>query len=182
VTPPPSSPTEALPAVSEVVAEFRRTLEDDDRPRPDGVLGVLVALHRTNAAQWRLEDEVRVPGADDATIAAAKRAIDRMNSLRHLHVEAVDGAIGALLAQVPDAPPSTESPGMAFDRLSVLTIRMHHTQLAARADRSGEYEGRLPHLAHQLETLQTALSVLLEEIASGTRQFLAYQSLKLYGS
>ena len=173
-----------LPRVSDVVATFRQVLHDDSQAQADGLLGLLVALHRINAAQWELEDEVRAPGASDATVAAAKRGIDRLNSLRHHHVEKVDAAISDVIAPAPDAPPSTESPGMAFDRLSVLVIRIHFTELASRLAAPGDtgYERRLPSISSQLTSLESALEVFLDDLVVGTRRFQPYQSLKLYGS
>ncbi len=177
-------PRGPLPRVADVVAELRRVLDEDGRAEPGGVLGLLVALHRTNAAQWALEDDVRAPAANDTVIATAKRAIDRLNADRHRHVEEVDRAIDHVLTQAVAAPPTTESPAMAFDRLSVLVIRIHHTERAARSAHpgDGDYGRRLPHLHAQLATLEAAIEVLLDDVVSGTRRFEPYKSLKLYGS
>ena len=120
--------------------------------------------------------------SDDAAIASAKREIDRLNARRHELVEGIDAAIDAGLPQTPTAPPSTESPGMAFDRLSVLVLRIHHTEAAASA--GGEPAGlaaRLPILRTQLAVLEEAIGALLDEVRAGTRRFLPHQSLKLYG-
>jgi hypothetical protein len=147
-------------------------------------MSLLVELHRNNLAQWSLEDVVRSPGAADAIVAGAKRGIDALNAKRHQLVEEVDATIGNAIAQEPSAPASTESPGMVFDRLSVLVIRIHHTELAARSEGSDSpaFASRLPALNEQLGVLQEALGVLLKEVCQGKRQFLPYRSLKLYGS
>jgi Protein of unknown function (DUF4254) len=115
-------------------------------------------------------------------VANAKREIDALNARRHHLVEAIDAAIDEALPQVPSATPSTESPGMVFDRLSVLVIRIYHTEVVAVADRSGanQYMTRLPVLHDQLAMLEEALAALLEEIRAGTKRFVPYQSLKLY--
>ncbi len=92
------------------------------------MLGLLLDLHRNNLDQWRCEDTTRGVDADDATVAAAKRDIDAHNATRHGLVEAIDAALADAVEQDPSATPATESPAMVFDRLSVLTIRLHFTE------------------------------------------------------
>ncbi len=174
-------PASELPPVAAVVAEFRASMVEADPRRPTGLLGVLHDLHQTNLEQWGWEDHVRSCDGDDSAIAAAKQAIDRLNARRHQLVEATDALIDAAVAQPPTATPSTESPGMAFDRLSVLVIRIHHTEAAAAPghDAAG-LRARLPILETQLAVLKEALEALLRDIRAGTRRFLPHQSLKLY--
>ena len=106
-------------------------------PIPTGLMQLLLELLRSNLAQWELEDVTRTPGADDATVARAKRSIDRLNLERHRLAERVDAAIDAALVQSATATLSTESPAMAFDRLSVLAIRLDRTRRAARMAGNG---------------------------------------------
>ena len=77
----------------------------------------------------------------------------------------------------------TESPGMAIDRLSVLVIRLASTEARAASGTTdaGLYAERLPRLRSQLEALEEAIDNLLDDLAKGTRRFLAHESLKLYG-
>lgn len=174
--------SENLVSVRAVVAEFRRALDERDDRHSDPLLRLLLDLHGTNLAQWKLEDEVRRPGLDDTAIAGAKSGIDRLNTKRHRLVEAIDAAIDHAVTQTPTATPSTESPAIVFDRLSVLVIRIHHTELAAASDRSAPnlYAERLPILYEQLAVLEQALGAFLAEVHAGTRRFLPYQHLKLY--
>jgi len=70
---------------------------------------------------------------------------------------------------------------MAFDRLSVLIIRIHHTEEAAVEGReAAALQPRLPVLHLQLAVLEEALGALLVEVGEGTRRFLPHQSFKLY--
>ena len=170
-----------VPPASEVVTRFRRSLEaqaspDDRHPsdgrraseRPDSskLMQLLVELLHSNLEQWELEDLTRTPGADDATIARAKRSIDRLNLERHRLAERVDAAIDAALVQSATATPSTESPAMAFDRLSVLAIRLDRTQRAARTagKGGGDFGRRLLRLRGQLEELAEAIDALLDDV------------------
>jgi len=176
--------TSDLPSTSEVVAHFERTLRVDGPPPPGDVLRLLTALHRNNLDQWRKEDLTRAPAADDTTVAAAKRDIDALNATRHELVEAIDAALAGGLEQDRSATPATESPAMVFDRLSVLTIRIHFTEGAAReSSADGErYRARLPLLRDQLDVVVQALDGLFDDIRAGRKRYVPYQSLKLYGS
>jgi thioredoxin reductase (NADPH) len=186
-----------VPPASEVVTSFRRWLEaqappDDrrssvgrkgsDRSGPDGLMQLLLELLRSNLEQWVLEDVTRTSGVDDATVARAKRSIDRLNLGRHRLAERVDAVIDAALVQSATATPSTESPAMAFDRLSVLAVRLDRTRRAAgmAGNGGGDFGSRLPRLSGQLDELSAAIDALLDDVRAGRRRFVPYQHLKLY--
>jgi hypothetical protein len=177
----PTPDDDAL-CIDDVVAEYQRVLREEAPPRTGRLVELLVELHATNLSQWGCEDRVRAPGVDIATIAQAKETIDRLNAQRHRLVEQIDVAIDGTMAQVPSATPATESPAMVFDRLSVLVIRIHHTELAVGSDgsRAESYAPRLPVLYGQLAVLTEALDALLADVREGRRRFVPYQSLKLY--
>lgn len=174
--------TAGIVPTSAVIELFRHELDGSGDQPDDPLLRLLLDLHRNNIAQWGFEDETRRPGAAPASIADAKREIDRLNAKRHGFVEAVDATIDAAIAQTPTATPATESPGMVYDRLSVLVLRLHHTELAVRAEQSSgsQYAQRLPVLDEQLVVLEEALDALLADVRAGTRRFVPYQHLKLY--
>jgi Protein of unknown function (DUF4254) len=175
---------EDLPPTAEVVAELQRAVRDPERRSDPGLLGLLVDLLRSNLEQWNLESRSRGAGVDDAAVALTKRAIDYLNGRRHQLVEAIDAMFDRALAQTATAPLATESPGMAFDRLSVLVIRVHRTELAAGegAPDAGVYAARLPVLHRQLADLEQAIDGLVDDVRAGRRRFALYQSLKLYGN
>jgi hypothetical protein len=178
-----AAPLANVPEIAAVIAEFRRACFEPARPPQRGVLGLLLELHHNNVAQWSSEDAARLDGADDRAVAAAKRDIDALNTKRHELVEAIDAALAAGIDQVSTAPPTTESPAMVFDRLSVLVIRIVSTEGAARSPRADHdlYAVRLPVLYDQLALLQDALEALFDDVRTGRKRFVPYQSLKLYG-
>ncbi|HXR21268.1 MAG TPA: DUF4254 domain-containing protein [Acidimicrobiales bacterium] len=187
-----------MPPASEVATHFGRwlgaqpppegRLSSDgpggpDRSGPDGPMPLLFELLRSNLEQWELEDVTRAPGADDATVAQAKHSIDRLNLERHRLTERVDAAIGAALVQSATAALATESPAMAFDRLTVMAIRLDRTQRAAQlsGNRTGDFDLRLMRLSSQLHELTEAIDTLLDDVRAGRRRFVPYEHLKLYG-
>ncbi len=178
-----AAPPKNLPSIAGVVAEFRQALCEPARPASSGVLGLLLELHQNNVVQWNCEDIARRDNADDRAVAAAKRDIDALNTRRHELVEAIDAALAAGIVQAMAASPTTESPAMAFDRLSVLVIRIFFTETAARSQRADSdlYAARLPILHQQLALLHEALEALFDDVRTGGRRFVPYQSLKLYG-
>ncbi len=176
----------SLPSAATILDALRRPPEPDNGNRqghePVEIMGPILALHRSNAEQWDREDDART-GQGDAVVAQAKRDIDLLNSARHAFIEAIDRAIGLAITGRDGAPLVTESPGMAIDRLSVLVIRLASTEAraASGAADSGLYSERLPRLRSQLDALEEAIVTLLDDLATGTRRFVAYESLKLYG-
>jgi hypothetical protein len=183
LSPGASASDDALPISERVVAELRRALHDPQHRSTRPLIARLVDLLRSNLEQWTLEDEARGPGADDAAVADVKRAIDELNAGRHHIVEEIDAAIDRAVTQTASAPLATETPAMAFDRLSVLLIRIHHAERAA-ADGASDadlYAARLPVLHRQLADLQEAIDALIGDVRDGTRRFVPYQSLKMYG-
>jgi len=173
---------EDVPASSEIVTVFDEALRGNRTVPPGVLMSLLLDLLESNLRQWRLEDVSRERDASDASVAAAKRSIDVLNLARHRLVQDIDAAVVAAIPTVPTAPLATESPGMAFDRLSVMVIRLHRTEAAAASDSidAGTFASRLPGLRRQLAALCSAIDTLLEELGAGRRRFVLYQHLKLY--
>jgi hypothetical protein len=173
--------SDGVPRVADVGAAFARFLADAEERPHDGVLSVLLDLHSNNLTQWNREDAARRPDIDAAALAAAKRDIDRLNAVRHRLMETIDAAIDAAIRQNPLAPLCTDTPAMAYDRLSVLIIRIHFTdRAAAEYPGAAEYAARLPALHRQRDVLEEALHQLFDELQAGRRRFVPYESLKLY--
>ena len=70
---------------------------------------------------------------------------------------------------------------MAFDRMSVLAIRLDRTRRARMAGNGDDDFGRrLLRLSGQLDELAVAIDALLEDVRAGRRRFVPYEHLKLY--
>lgn len=153
--------------------------------RPADLAGVLDWMRCLNFCLWHIEDEARRTDVSDAYVATTKRWIDPHNQARNDSMEAIDGLLAPLFPMPPDAPLHTETPGVAFDRLSVLALKIHHTRIEAeRADANDAYRARmrerLARLEAQGEDLRSALRSLLADLAAGRRAFRMYRQFKLY--
>jgi hypothetical protein len=166
------------PTAGELVSDMERTIEGDTCLHPVTWVILVTELVQSNVAQWELEDGTRDPSASDEVVANAKREIDRLNIGRHRLVAQIDAQFAAGLEQSADAPLATESPGMVLDRLSVLIIRRARTKSVAASQ--PDYSERLPELEARIEALSSAFDSLVEDLQTGTRQFVPYEHFKLY--
>ena len=165
----------------------------------DSVEGLVARQHLANFELWHEEDRARDPRATDAEIARVKRAIDAANQRRHDLTEALDLLlldIASREAALPedarpshgkaeDVPLHSETPGMMADRLSILALKIFHTQEEmARADAPAGHQernaGRLLVLEEQRRDLAGCLERLWDDVLAGKRRFKLYRQLKMY--
>jgi hypothetical protein len=153
-----------------------------------GLEALVIEQHRQNFALWHEEDRARDPNASPDQIAQTKRAIDALNQVRNDLVESIDRELLQKLdaAEVKSGGElHSETPGMIIDRLSILSLKIFHTQeqveredvQSAHIERNRE---RLDVLVRQREDLAGCLTALWKDIQAGKRQFKLYRQLKMY--
>ncbi len=157
---------------------------------PGNAFAALVAQqHLANFELWHTEDAARTPGATDADLARVKRRIDETNQRRNDLSEQIDRFLLNYLAPLalpdPHAELHSESPGLMIDRLSILALKIFHTQEEAGRDDapSGHAERnqqRLVVLLEQRTDLDNCLSRLWSQTLAGSRRFKLYRQLKMY--
>ncbi|MFF2045543.1 DUF4254 domain-containing protein [Kitasatospora sp. NPDC058170] len=150
-----------------------------------------VALnHWHNHRIWALEDQARRVDCDDSTIADVKRCIDRENQLRNDEIERIDDEIQRRILALPvSARPGAESfsetPGSILDRLSILSLRLHHMGAqATRHTAGGEHRERCRQkteaLHAQSDHLVQCLTTLVLRLGSGQARLYAMPHFKMY--
>jgi hypothetical protein len=153
-----------------------------------GAWAAIEANHRANVLLWDAEDQARRTDVPDATIAAVKRAIDRHNQRRNDAVESIDETLLARLADVvprADAWHHSETAGAMIDRLSILSLKIHHMGLAAarpdlRAQDRAERLARAATLTRQREDLARCYDTLLTRAERGEAFWRIYRQHKMY--
>lgn len=141
-----------------------------------------------DTVQWHYEDLIRDPDIEPNAALALKRKIDASNQNRTDLVEYLDAYFLELYKSVvidENASINTESPAWAFDRLSILALKIFHMQEeASREDASEEHlkacKQKLDILLEQKEDLSTAIEQLLNDISQGKKYMKVYKQMKMY--
>ena len=148
----------------------------------------LYAKNMVDAVQWHLEDIIRDPEIDPVAALALKRRIDASNQVRTDMVEELDTYFREKYADVEvcaDATINTESPAWALDRLSILALKIYHTEVEtkrtdATADHIQKCGNKLAVLLEQRKDLKVAIGQLLDDIAAGRKYMKVYRQMKMY--
>jgi hypothetical protein len=155
----------------------------------DDIDHLLERQHLANFFLWHEEDKARAPHASPDDIAAVKRNIDRLNQQRHDATEMLDSRLLEELAHDklpnPNAELNSETPGMMTDRLSILALKIFHTQEeiarpGAPAGHAQRNYGRMAVLKAQRHDLEACLDRLWKQVRRGERRFQLYRQLKMY--
>lgn len=141
-----------------------------------------------DTVQWHFEDIIRDPNIDPVAALLLKRRIDASNQERTDMVEYIDSYYLQKYSDVKvknDAKINSESPAWAFDRLSILALKIYHmNEEATRAEASVEHrdkcQAKLNVLLEQRTDLSTAIDDLLSDIASGDKFMKVYKQMKMY--
>ncbi len=141
-----------------------------------------------DTVQWHFEDIIRDPNIDPVAALILKRRIDASNQERTDMVEYIDGYFLQKNAHVTvkdNAKINSESPAWAFDRLSILALKIYHmNEEATRAEASQEHrdkcQAKLNILLEQRTDLSTAIEELLIDIENGDKFMKVYKQMKMY--
>ncbi len=141
-----------------------------------------------DTVQWHFEDIIRDPNIDPVAALTLKRRIDASNQERTDMVEYIDGYFLQKNAHVTvkdNAKINSESPAWAFDRLSILALKIYHmNEEATRAEASQEHrdkcQAKLNILLEQRTDLSTAIEELLIDIENGDKFMKVYKQMKMY--
>jgi hypothetical protein len=141
-----------------------------------------------DTVQWHFEDIIRDPQIDPVAALTLKRRIDASNQERTDMVEYIDSYFlqkysGVVVKE--NAKINSESPAWAFDRLSILALKIYHMQEeATRAEASPEHRAncqtKLNVLLEQRSDLSTAIDDLLHDIEHGEKFMKVYKQMKMY--
>jgi hypothetical protein len=154
----------------------------------DGIWQVIELNHRCNNFLWDEEDLARRRLVPDAEIAGNKRAIDGFNQKRNDAIERIDEALLGMLANAvvkPGARLSSETAGSMVDRLSILSLKIHHMKLQTlRTDVDDAHvqscTARFVRFLDQRRDLAGCLDRLLAESLRGEACFRVYRQFKMY--
>ena len=141
-----------------------------------------------DTVQWHFEDIIRDPNIDPVAALILKRKIDASNQERTDMVEYIDSYF---LLQNQHVTPNdsakinSESPAWAFDRLSILALKIYHmSQEANRAEATQEHRNncqqKLNILNEQHLDLTTAIDDLITDIQNGNKYMKVYKQMKMY--
>lgn len=142
--------------------------------------------HYHNRLLWDQEDLARRKSVPDTEIANNKRAIDRYNQKRNDAMERIDESLWNSFPNLNEnARLSSETPGAMIDRLSILSLKIHHMRLQTLREDVGHAhieacKGKLERLNEQRTDLAACLDRLLAECARGESVFKIYRQFKMY--
>jgi hypothetical protein len=141
-----------------------------------------------DTVQWHFEDIIRDPNIDPVAALTLKRRIDASNQERTDMVEYIDGYFLQKYAHVAvkdTAKINSESPAWAFDRLSILALKIYHmneeaNRKEASQDHRDKCQAKLNILLEQRTDLSTAIEDLLADIENGDKFMKVYKQMKMY--
>lgn len=156
---------------------------------PNGTLErILYAKNWIDTVQWHLEDIIRDTNIEPNEALKIKRRIDASNQERTDMVEYIDSWFLEKYKNITpndNARLNSETPAWAFDRLSILALKIYHMSLEAHRDSaSDEHRNncsqKLNVLLEQKKDLSEAITQLLDDIENGKIKMKSYKQMKMY--
>ncbi|SDW11908.1 DUF4254 domain-containing protein [Flavobacterium degerlachei] len=169
--------------------EFDNVDQPINNPFPkDKFEHLLYVKNWIDTVQWHFEDIIRDPNIDPVAALTLKRRIDASNQERTDMVEYIDGYFLQKYSDVKvkeNAKINSESPAWAFDRLSILALKIYHmneeaTREEASQDHRDKCQAKLNILLEQRTDLSTAIDDLLTDIENGDKFMKVYKQMKMY--
>ena len=169
--------------------KFDNVNQPINNPYPkDQIEHLLYAKNWVDTVQWHYEDIIRDPNIDPVEALVLKRKIDASNQVRTDMVEYIDSYFLQKYTSVnvkETAKINSESPAWAFDRLSILALKIYHmSEEATREEASEEHRAKcqekLNVLLEQKKDLTTAIDDLLTDIEAGDKYMKVYKQMKMY--
>jgi hypothetical protein len=153
-----------------------------------GLWQVIELNHRYNCLLWDEEDLARRKHVPDSEITANKRSIDGFNQKRNDAIERIDEVLLSEYARVKrktGARLNSETAGSMVDRLSILSLKIHHMQLqTGRSDVDRAHiencRSRVMRFLEQRRDLGGCLDRLIAESSRGEAWFKVYRQFKMY--
>lgn len=146
----------------------------------------VLAQHFCNFSLWNHEDEARRKDVADSYIAQTKRAIDGWNQRRNDFIEQLDVAMLDTLPEpdVDKAQMNSETAGSIIDRMSIMTLKIHHMGINAQRKDDPEIArssaAKVDVLRLQRSDLGRCLGELIDDFHAGRRYFKLYRQYKAY--
>ena len=169
--------------------KFDNVNQPINNPYPkDQIEHLLYAKNWVDTVQWHYEDIIRDPNINPVEALVLKRKIDASNQVRTDMVEYIDSYFLQKYTSVnvkETAKINSESPAWAFDRLSILALKIYHmneeaTREEASVDHRTKCQEKLNILLEQKKDLTTAIDDLLTDIEAGDKYMKVYKQMKMY--
>ncbi|MBF8457458.1 DUF4254 domain-containing protein [Kaistella sp. G5-32] len=163
--------------------------ESVNNPFSSGTLErILYAKSWIDTVQWHLEDIIRDTNIEPIEALKIKRKIDASNQERTDMVEYIDSWFLDKYKDITpksDARLNSETPAWAFDRLSILALKIYHMSLEAHRESASEQHRnncsqKLSVLLEQKRDLSEAIKQLLDDIENGKIKMKSYKQMKMY--
>ena len=163
--------------------------EPVNNPFSSGTLErILYAKSWIDTVQWHLEDIIRDTNIEPIEALKIKRKIDASNQKRTDLVEFIDSWFLDKYKNITpksDARLNSETPAWAFDRLSILALKIYHMSLEAHRESASEEHRnncsqKLNVLLEQKKDLSEAIKQLLDDIENGKIKMKSYKQMKMY--